>query len=169
MPHPTYYLGIIDKIVPSADGDPGERTFLLQLEGIDGTARLWLEKEQLLELAQVSEHMYDMFNETSNLDTHTQETSSINLEHTDFECQIGRFSLYHNPEQDLFVIEADEISYGERSGKAIEFLISLSQLSNLSSQAFMICAAGRPYCDLCGLPMDPDFHICPRSTWVDEY
>jgi len=169
MMQPTYYLGILHRIIPTAIGDPGERTFLLHLEGIRGTARLWLEKEQLLELAQASQHMYELFNATSSVETQTPSGSVKEEDQLDFECRIGKFSLHHEPEQDLFIIEANEISDETQSRKAIEFLVSVSQLGDLSSQAFRICAAGRTYCDLCGLAMDPDFHMCPQPTWVDDY
>ncbi|HAI99827.1 MAG TPA: DUF3090 domain-containing protein, partial [Dehalococcoidia bacterium] len=26
------------------------------------------------------------------------------------------------------------------------------------------CAAGRPRCFLCGLPINPDGHVCPRAN-----
>ena len=169
MKQHTYYLGILDKIIPTATGDPGERTFLLHLEGTHGTARLWLEKEQLLELAKASQQMYNMFDATSSLQTQAPRGYVIEEDQLDFECRISRLRLYHEPKQDLFVIEAEESSDDSPSTKIIEFLISVSQLADLSSQAFKICASGRPYCDLCGLAMDPDFHMCPQPTWDDSY
>jgi len=27
-----------------------------------------------------------------------------------------------------------------------------------------VVAAGRPPCPLCGLPLDPDGHVCPRQN-----
>ena len=38
------------------------------------------------------------------------------------------------------------------------------QLKRIGIQAAKICAAGRPRCPLCGGPIDPEGHICPKTN-----
>ena len=33
-----------------------------------------------------------------------------------------------------------------------------------AEEALRVCAAGRPLCPLCGGPMDPNGHPCPRTN-----
>ncbi len=39
-----------------------------------------------------------------------------------------------------------------------------AQASVLGEEALKICAAGRPNCFLCGQPINPEGHACPRAN-----
>ena len=41
---------------------------------------------------------------------------------------------------------------------------TLVQIKELGNQAKSLCAAGRPRCVLCGGPIDPEGHICPKNN-----
>ena len=42
--------------------------------------------------------------------------------------------------------------------------LTRAQVSAFVSHARTIVAAGRPPCRLCGLPLDPEGHMCPRMN-----
>ncbi len=47
---------------------------------------------------------------------------------------------------------------------SVRFWITIDQASTLAEEALRICAAGRPPCFLCGLPIDAEGHVCPRAN-----
>ena len=46
--------------------------------------------------------------------------------------------------------------------RRLPFRLTRAQVSAFVGHARTIVAAGRPPCRLCGLPLDPDGHMCPR-------
>ena len=47
---------------------------------------------------------------------------------------------------------------------SVSFWITPPQAQTLAENALRICAAGRPNCFLCGQPINPEGHVCPRSN-----
>lgn len=45
---------------------------------------------------------------------------------------------------------------------ALRVFLTLAEARDFADHAQRIVAAGRPPCPLCGNPLDPDGHICPR-------
>ena len=80
------------------------------------------------------------------------------------EFNVGNLSLGHDPEKDLFIIEAHNIEDDQEEEPLLGFWTSRLQLEGLANEAQTVCAAGRPLCPLCSAPMGPEAHICPRSN-----
>ena len=57
MPVARHDLGLARTLHASAVGEPGSRYFRVLVEAIRGTACLWLEKEQLLQLALATQEL----------------------------------------------------------------------------------------------------------------
>ena len=164
MSEPRYDLGQVSEARAEALGDPGERTFRLLLNGPQGEACLWLEKEQLFELAMATRQMLTMIASEEKGERIRQPAPDLWQSGSQaVEFKIGKLSLTHEPDRGLFLIEAYAVEDDQEGDAQLEFWVSGSQLERLSEEAFQVCAAGRPRCDLCGLPMDPEFHICPSS------
>ena len=51
VPEPTHDLGMTLKLSADAVGEPGQRRFRLLVEAQRGSACLWMEKDQLLQLS----------------------------------------------------------------------------------------------------------------------
>ena len=61
--------------------------------------------------------------------------------------------------------EADEISDDASEGPdLVRVRITLSDALAFAEGAAQVVAAGRPPCPLCGLPLNPEGHICPRRN-----
>jgi uncharacterized repeat protein (TIGR03847 family) len=43
-------------------------------------------------------------------------------------------------------------------------MVSADQAAALIAEIGELVASGRPTCDLCGYPLDPSGHICPKSN-----
>ena len=52
----------------------------------------------------------------------------------------------------------------EEEPASVSFWINVAQAEILAQEALRICAAGRPRCFLCRLPVNPEGHVCPRSN-----
>ena len=59
MPSPEYQFTEIIRLEPESIGEPGKRTFRLIAESGTSSAILWLEKEQLFQLALAAQQVCD--------------------------------------------------------------------------------------------------------------
>ena len=50
----------------------------------------------------------------------------------------------------------------EDAPDALRVFLTLAEAQDFAKHAQSIVAAGRPPCPLCGNPLDPSGHICPR-------
>jgi uncharacterized repeat protein (TIGR03847 family) len=91
------------------------------------------------------------------------------------EFRVGSMALVWDGEDDRVVIEARAVSEdpeaeqeplddSEDGPDTLRVRISASQARAFVRRALRVVAAGRPSCPLCGLPMDPSGHICPRQN-----
>ena len=56
---------------------------------------------------------------------------------------------------------AGEPPSGEEQGSVARFWATREQMLSLARHGVSVCEAGRPLCQLCGNPIDPEGHICP--------
>ncbi len=161
-----YSLGSISYIEPRTFGEPGQRTFNLVLEAGAANCTVWLEKEQLFQLGiylqEVVEAMSPEDKQRQGL-TSEPEWSGEGIS-VDFKA--GQMMLSHDPDSNSFRLlayELEEEGAGEETD-SVGFNISVAQAESVAEEALRICAAGRPRCFLCGQPINPDGHACPRSN-----
>ena len=162
-----YDIGTPNTLNIDAFGFPGERTFRISLECYGSSISLWLEKQQLFELAMAISRILEVVRTSKPseilIEEHLDPIDNIPLE---VEFTVGRLSLAHNPASNLFIIEAYNISDNMDDEATITFHIAKSKLQDLSTEAFKICASGRPICSLCGEPMDLELHICSEPDSI---
>lgn len=61
------------------------------------------------------------------------------------------------------VVEATDDEPGA-SGEVARILVTREQAAAFAIRATQLVEAGRPPCPLCGLPLDPSGHDCPRTN-----
>jgi uncharacterized repeat protein (TIGR03847 family) len=61
------------------------------------------------------------------------------------------------PEEPLEGEPADE-----REPERVRFWATRGQMLSLARHGAQVCAAGRPLCQLCDQPLDPEGHVCPN-------
>lgn len=49
----------------------------------------------------------------------------------------------------------------ETEGRRVRFWATREQMLSLARHGAAVCARGRPRCQLCGNPLDPEGHVCP--------
>ena len=161
-----YPLGSLSSIEAKSFGEPGSRTFQLVLEAGQAHCDLWLEKELLFRLG------LRMQAEIQQLPSEERERPSLPVagEWSDRQLSLdfkaGQMSLSYGTESNSFELgayEAEDDESGEEAS-SVSFWITMEQATVLAEEALRICAAGRPRCFLCNLPIDPEGHVCPRSN-----
>jgi uncharacterized repeat protein (TIGR03847 family) len=87
----------------------------------------------------------------------------------------GRLSLGYEEGRDMMFLEVEELVEGEGESEGgseeeeqeesdpdvVRFWATREQMMALARHGAAVCAAGRPRCELCGGPIDPEGHVCP--------
>jgi len=166
-------LDPVDKITTGAVGEPGERTFFLQARSGDQLVTVLVEKEQV-ELLSAS-----ILEILSNVDQETGEgppEQELELE-TPLETiwRAGRLSIGYAEARDLMLLELEEATQPaeEESEEPapeqpepdrVRLWATREQMLALSRHGAAIAARGRPRCQFCGNPLDPEGHTCPAMN-----
>ena len=91
----------------------------------------------------------------------------------DEEFRVGALALAWDPEAHRLVVAAQAVAAGEPSEPlsdtpegpdVLRVRLSPERALAFAQRAERVVAAGRPPCPLCGLPLDPEGHICPRQN-----
>src|SRR5258708_5611007 len=82
----------------------------------------------------------------------------------------GELGLGLDPDRKMIVLVAQESADDDDAEGDAEKLATArvwvrpAQMIALSVRALELVTAGRPLCPVCGLPMDPEGHLCPRKN-----
>jgi uncharacterized repeat protein (TIGR03847 family) len=170
-------LGPVDRITTDAVGEPGLRTFYIQARSGPELVTIVVEKQQVdLLAASILELM-------ANLDLETgtgPAEEELDLEQP-FEpkWRAGKLSIGYDEGRDLFVLEAEEFrpepedadeaendprSLVEGEPDSVRMWATREQMFALSRHGAAVSERGRPRCQFCGNPMDPEGHACPAMN-----
>ncbi|HEY2792635.1 MAG TPA: DUF3090 family protein [Micromonosporaceae bacterium] len=194
MTHQVFEFEPPERFVAGTVGAPGERVFYLQARGGGRTISVALEKVQVSLLAEKLDELLIEANRRFGLvlpDPIETPTDNEPLESPiEEEFRVGTLGLAYDVDSSTVVIEA--IAVGE-ADEEIEvevaaedepdddeddedFDVVTADLDRLrvrltpeETRAFIerakrVIAAGRPPCPLCGQPLDPAGHRCPRHN-----
>jgi uncharacterized repeat protein (TIGR03847 family) len=80
-------------------------------------------------------------------------------------------AVAYEESDDRVLIVAEELipddESEERAGDdpaTAKFHLTRPQVAHFVRHAIEVVVSGRPPCPLCGHPMDPDGHVCPKSN-----
>ena len=151
-----------------AMGVPGHRTFFLILGQKEKWVRAWVEKEQLQTLAlAIDQFMSILSQDHPELTRRVKDASlSDDIPSTlpSAELEIDEIALGYDEERALLSFTVHAVGPQSEKHASLECRVTLGQLKHFASQAKKVCAGGRPRCALCGGPIDPEGHVCPRSN-----
>ncbi len=165
-------LGTVDRITTDAIGEPGLRTFYLQARSASNLVTVTVEKQQV-ELLAAS--ILDLL-ATLGLETGTgPPEEEMDLEEP-FEprWRAGRLSIGYDEERDQFLLEIEEFQpeleeddperllLGE--AELLRLWATREQMFALSRHGAAVAERGRPTCQYCGNPLDPEGHACPAMN-----
>ncbi len=167
MLEPSYEFGPVSRLDAEAIGEPGRRTFRLLIDSPGGSAILWIEKEQLLELSLSIKRalgMLEMEQEAGPPRTKPPAQSEDSLGGEPVEFKIGKQAIEYDKGAELFRFWNHDIEEEDQDRARLVFEATREQVTRLSDHALSVCAAGRPICPLCHTPIDPEGHFCARSN-----
>jgi uncharacterized repeat protein (TIGR03847 family) len=166
-------LGTVDRITADAVGEPGMRTFYLQARAGAEVVTVIVEKEQVELLARsVLELLADNPRETAIADVDDEEQTLEDPVNPRFRA--GRLSIGFDDTEDRFLLEIDEfvpeleeddpssLLVGEP--ETVTLWASREQMLALARHGEAVVARGRPRCQFCGNPIDPEGHVCPATN-----
>ncbi|HET8929063.1 MAG TPA: DUF3090 family protein [Acidimicrobiales bacterium] len=151
-----------DFFVVGAVGEPGSRVFYLQAGQDDTVVALRCEKQHVAALAH---HLAELL---ADLPPTAPDPNSRTLhEPVEADWILGTLAFGFDTESGRIDIIASELTEGlpgDPPGGEARFAISRGQAASLIATTEELLAGSRPLCHLCGLPMDPAGHVCPRTN-----
>jgi uncharacterized repeat protein (TIGR03847 family) len=81
----------------------------------------------------------------------------------DIELQVVQIGLGFNEDAKLFAVQAFDVQ-STAAEPALQCHLSLAQSRVLVRTIERVIAGGRPICPLCGAPIEPEGHMCPKSN-----
>lgn len=162
----SFELPEVERINLGTVGPPGQRTFYLQARQGTHLVTLKMEKQQVAALGELlSELLADLPGGAS------PEVPAGELEEPVLaEWAIGGMQLAYDPVAERIVALAEEVPAaegepGEGTNDGVARLaMTPVQAAGVVRRAEQLVGAGRPPCPLCGRPMDPDGHSCPKTN-----
>ncbi|MFI6763198.1 DUF3090 domain-containing protein [Micromonospora sp. NPDC050417] len=190
MTHQVHAFEPPERFVAGTVGAPGERTFFLQARGGGRVVSVALEKVQVSLLAEKLEELLTEAQRRFGVELPDAVlTSSDNdpLDNpVDEEFRVGTLGLAFDVDTATVVIEA--IAAGETEAEVelgdpdeadetddedeepdddldrLRVRLTPQAAREFIERARRVVAAGRPPCPLCGQPLDPAGHLCPRHN-----
>jgi uncharacterized repeat protein (TIGR03847 family) len=160
MNPPRHDLGPVASIDAEAIGRPGQRRFRLTISSRRGVASVWLEKEQLIALAQALDELLGQGQHA--LDAEDTEPLPVPAAF-DVDFRAVRLGLGYEETNDLFALHAYDTGDSNLE-PSLRCELNRRQSQRLSRRIETVVAGGRPLCPLCQEPMDPTGHACPKSN-----
>jgi uncharacterized repeat protein (TIGR03847 family) len=158
----------VDRITADTVGEPGNRTFYIQARQDEQLVTILVEKQQVqLLAASILEVLARVGAETGP----GPDEADMGLEQPiDPLWRAGRLSIGYEDDADRILLEMEEIvpdgdeDAPEVIPDRVRLWASREQMLSLARHGAMVAERGRPACELCGNPMDPEGHICPATN-----
>ena len=188
MPRRRYIFDPPERFVAGTIGDPGNRTFFLQARDGGRVISVALEKVQVAVLA---ERLDDLLGELArrgvphgvpdevlpDIATGLDDDVSALDEPLVEAFRAGSLTLGWDPDAERVLLEAraqdedgeaidpDEDDDEDEDGPdLLRVRLTAAAARSFVARAARVVAGGRPPCPLCGAPLDPRGHICPRRN-----
>lgn len=147
-------------------GPPGERTFFLQAAKGEQVVSVVIEKEHASALAASVKRLLMALAEAYPEELRDLEAKSGAMELRQPVEPVFRASelgIGVEEHRHLIVLVAHE-RVSDEPGQRARFFGTYAQMLALAQQALEVVERGRPTCELCGEPIDPEGHVCPRGN-----
>ncbi len=149
----------VQRVTVGAIGEVGSRVFLLQVRSEFELITLKLEKQQV---AALCEYIGQLLQE---LDRPGHLPEDLDLE-VPFEPDwvVGTIGIHYDADVDKILLLIEEIHDEDEVGSALRVMCSREQAGALAIRGIELLSSGRPPCPICGYPLDPRGHNCPRTN-----
>lgn len=165
----SFELDEPDTFTAGALGRPGQRVFYLQARKAGASLSVRAEKQQVAVLAEYLERLLADLPSPGPL-PHPDTLRLV--EPVEAIWVVGGLGVAYDPADDRVLVVAEEFVAGQDEATVgagpepanLRLRVTREQAAAFARHVPTVVAAGRPACPLCGRPMDPDGHVCPRSN-----
>jgi uncharacterized repeat protein (TIGR03847 family) len=191
MPRRRYIFDPPDRFVAGTIGEPGERTFFLQAREGGRVVSVVLEKVQVAVLAERLGALLDELDlrgiapeskpDAAGTDVPIDEPAAVDETPLDEPLneafRAGSLTLGWDGGAERVLVEAraqdedgeaidpdDDDDEDEEGPDLLRVRMTATAARTFVARATQVVAGGRPPCPLCGAPLDPLGHICPRRN-----
>jgi uncharacterized repeat protein (TIGR03847 family) len=145
-----------ERVAVGAIGDVGERLFLLQAREGRRLVVVKVEKDQVAILASWLARVVRSMTRPEALEM------DVELE-PEYEIDLVAGEITVALDEEAATIDV-AIESAEDDGDSLFVTLTAEQAAAFAIRAVQLIEAGRPPCPLCGLPLDPRGHDCPRTN-----
>lgn len=163
----SFLFESVERFVAGTVGQPGERAFFIQARNGNRLVTVAIEKLQVAALAERLESIINGFRKNDlSIRLLTTETDDAPLElPIESEFEVGSISISWDESEKMMSIELLEIVTEEiETPNVLRVQLSISMCSAFIKRSKALIGAGRLPCPFCGMPIDPQGHLCPRAN-----
>ena len=166
----------VDRFTVGTVGIPGERTFFLQIRSQLALISLSLEKSQVAAISERLDYMLKEIRSIHPLSPRPQlQRDSLPLDNPVMdEFRIGSIAIFYDDASEKIQIDLRELNLNSDEEEEnlpvlddveiVRIFITPSQALIFHDRAELVIAAGRQPCPFCGMPIDPQGHLCARAN-----
>ncbi len=166
----SFDIDPVDRITAGAVGEPGERSFYVQARSGPASVTLLAEKEQVRLLAEALLQLLGTLPEAD--EGPLPDGPELELEQPlEPEWRVGEIAIEYEELTASVEIVITEMESEEDAGVSARarFVATRAQARAMAVHTLEIVAAGRPRCQFCGYPLEPENHICPAMNGHRSY
>jgi uncharacterized repeat protein (TIGR03847 family) len=163
----SFELPAVQRLTVGTVGPVGKRAFYLQARQGDQLVTLKVEKQQVGALSQLLAELLEDLPTVGELPTE----EALALEEPVLpEWPVGSLRIDYDRDADQVILVAEEVTEVDEedepvgTGGIARFGATREQVAALVQRGSELVEAGRPLCPLCGYPLDPGGHSCPRTN-----
>ena len=142
-------------------GPPGQRAFFVQVRADDLVVSLRCEKQQVAALA---EYLDGLLGDLAPAPYGAAVSDADLVEPIEPAWVIGPIGVAYDDSADRIVVVFEELVEEGEEGASVRLRLTRAQVAAFVTRGRDLVSAGRPACRLCGLPIDPEGHVCPRMN-----
>ncbi len=166
----------IERFTVGTVGVPGERTFFIQFKSGNELLSTSLEKSQVAAMSERLQYMLKEIRQVHPLSPRPQlQRDSLPLENPVLdEFRVGSIAIFYDEKSERIQIDLRELNFNDSDSdddlhslenvQMFRLFITPTQALIFHDRAELIIAAGRQPCPFCGLPIDPQGHLCARAN-----
>ena len=163
----SFIFETVERFIAGTVGEPGERAFFIQARNGARLISVALEKAQVGALAERLEFVVNDLKKSgfSHVGNRATRDDGPLEQPIESEFDVGAISIAWDGDSKVMGIEFFEISTeGSDTNLSLKVSVDLGMCDAFVHRSRALLRAGRIPCPLCGIPIDPQGHLCPRAN-----
>ena len=148
-----------DRLCVGTVGPVGSRLFLIQCRAGETLLTVKVEKQQVAAMGDLLARVV----KDRQRPGHLPDEQALE-EPTEPQWAVGSIGVSFDEAEDRVVLVIEELVAEGEVGAIARVSVTREQAAAFSIQATRLVESGRPPCPLCGSPLDPSGHECPRTN-----